>query len=266
MGKPAAFMQEDALGTRHAGSGPGEIAIGISQRAVEEICDIPPMPQARPAADSPYMPDFKSYKDLEALPSGHINLKRCPEQQIIPKAEEPPASTAGPNLPLIGLSNLHLPRLPTIKVPWKFGDSTNSANKPFREDCAASEQNAEDPAVMKAKAPGILGFLMKANTPPKSDRYSVIIEKIVPGTSAALAGELAVGDEVLEISGESINHLCDHGPNSEELMKRLQQKLADSPDHVTLKVLQEDGRTNSYRILRAPMIITGIQVASVAKR
>ena len=106
---------------------------------------------------------------------------------------------------------------------------------------------------------------MKANTPPKSDRYSVIIEKIVPGTSAALAGEVAVGDEVLEISGESINYLCEDGPNSEELMKRLQQKLADSPDHVTLKVLQEDGRTNSYRILRAPMIISGIQVASVAK-
>jgi hypothetical protein len=258
-GKPA------ALATLHAGSGPGEIAIGQSQRSVEEICDIPPMPQARPAADSPNMPDFKSYKDLEALlPTGHINPKGCTEQQII--AEEPPASTAGPNLPLMGLSNLHLPRLPTIKVPWRFGDSTNTASKPFREDCAASEQNAEDPAVMKAKAPGILGFLMKANTPPKSDRYSVIIEKIVPGTSAALAGELAVGDEVLEISGESINHLCDHRPNSEELMKRLQQKLADSPDHVTLKVLQEDGRTNSYRILRAPMIITGIQVAPVAKR
>jgi len=265
MGKPAAIMQEDTPATRHAGSGPGEIAIGKTKRSVEEICDIPPMPQARPAVDSPNMPDFKSYKDLEALPTGHINPTRCPEQQIIPEAAEPPASTGGLNLPLIGLSNLHLPRLPTIKVPWKFGDSTNTASKPFRADCAASEQIAEDPALMKAKAPGILGFLMKANTPPKSDRYSVIIEKIVPGTSAALAGEVAVGDEVLEISGESINYLCEDGPNSEELMKRLQQKLADSPDHVTLKVLQEDGRTNSYRILRAPMIISGIQVASVAK-
>ena len=106
---------------------------------------------------------------------------------------------------------------------------------------------------------------MKANTPPKSDRYSVMIEKIVPGTSAALAGEVAVGDEVLEISGEEVKYLWEDGPNSEELMKRLQQKLADSPDHVTLKVLQEDGRTNSYRVLRAPIIVPGIQVVTCSR-
>ena len=92
-----------------------------------------------------------------------------------------------------------------------------------------------------------------------------MIEKIVPGTSAALAGEVAVGDEVLEISCEEVKYLWEDGPNSEELMKRLQQKLADSPDHVTLKVLQEDGRTNSYRVLRAPIIVPGIQVVTCSR-
>ena len=36
---------------------------------------------------------------------------------------------------------------------------------------------------------GIMGFLMKVNTPPKAEKYSVIIEMIVPGTAAAVAGE-----------------------------------------------------------------------------
>lgn len=33
---------------------------------------------------------------------------------------------------------------------------------------------------------------MKANTPPKAEKYSVIIEMIVPGTAAAVAGEGAL--------------------------------------------------------------------------
>jgi len=40
----------------------------------------------------------------------------------------------------------------------------------------------------------------------------------------------------------------------------VQEKLSESPDHVTMKVLQADGLVNTFRMLRAPIIIPGIQV------
>ena len=73
---------------------------------------------------------------------------------------------------------------------------------------------------------------------------------------------MAFNDEILEISGEEVKRLWEDQPSSEDLMKRLQERLNQSPDHVTVKVLQEDGLTNSYRMLRAPIIIPGIQVWS----
>ena len=76
---------------------------------------------------------------------------------------------------------------------------------------------------------------------------------------------MAINDEILEISGEEVKCLWEDQPGSEELMKRLQERLNQSPDHVTVKVLQEDGLTNSYRMLRAPIIIPGIQVWSRRK-
>jgi len=40
----------------------------------------------------------------------------------------------------------------------------------------------------------------------------------------------------------------------------VQEKLSESLDHVTMKVLQADGLVNTFRMLRAPIIIPGIQV------
>ena len=278
----SSVAQQDAPASRQSGSLPGKSAGGKSQRSVEEICELPPMPEATPLKDSPNMPEFKSYKDMQ-----HTHDTEEPraagaykDVQHTPDAEEPraagglkfPQLGSLPDMPgMPGAPNLHLPGFPSVNFPsWKAWEYT--ARKPVYEDAGAATsrdekkaENANIPAVLKAKPSGILGFLMKANTPPKSDRYSVMIEKIVPGTSAALAGEVAVGDEVLEISGEEVKYLWEDGPNSEELMKRLQQKLADSPDHVTLKVLQEDGRTNSYRVLRAPIIVPGIQVVTCSR-
>ena len=70
---------------------------------------------------------------------------------------------------------------------------------------------------------------------------------------------VAIDDEILEISGEEISRIWADGPGPEELMERLQERLHRSPDHITVKVLQEDGLINSYRMLCAPLVIPGIQ-------
>ena len=88
----------------------------------------------------------------------------------------------------------------------------------------------------------------------------MVIDKIVPGTSAAISGEMAVNDEILEIAATEVKDLVEDKPNSEELMKRLQEILNSCSDHVTLKVFQEDGLTKTYRTVRGPIVVPGIQV------
>jgi len=85
-----------------------------------------------------------------------------------------------------------------------------------------SEQPSLQTRASTCTPAGILGFSMKANTPPKVDRYSVLIDKVIPGTSASLAGQVAIGDEILEISGQEVKYLWHDSPNSEELVRRLQ--------------------------------------------
>jgi hypothetical protein len=188
------------------------------------------------------------------------------------------------NLPKMNL-NLHLPGMPKLKFPSWQSDATGerpsdaSATQMNSKDEEEDRDTAQGEAVAtrrvwgrprggimgvtqfdkEGRPSGCLGFSMKAKTPPETDRYSVIIDKVTPGTSASIAGEVAVNDEILEIHGQDVKDLYDDFPDADALMSRINAKLAESTDFVTIKVLQEDGLINSFILLRAETILPNMQ-------
>ena len=140
---------------------------------------------------------------------------------------------------------------------WTDGISFKSAFPQTQPDL--NDKGSGVKTMQNRSSSGNLGFSVKVDTRYESERYGVYIDQIVPGSSAAIAGAIAMYDEILEISGEEVNSLWRDEPTSEKLMSRLQERLNASPDHVTIRVQKQDGSSSIYRILRAPIIIPGVQ-------
>ena len=178
------------------------------------------------------------------------------------------------------LLQMHNFQLPGLTMPLFSGSIFNNASN-HEHDWAGGRKHWTDGIFFKSAFPqtqpdlndkgsgvktmqnrsssGNLGFSVKVDTRYESERYGVYIDQIVPGSSAAIAGAIAMYDEILEISGEEVNSLWRDEPTSEKLMSRLQERLNASPDHVTIRVQKQDGSSSIYRILRAPIIIPGVQ-------